>query len=153
MNSNDRAWAAGLFEGEGCISFVRDHSVYLQLVMTDQDVVERFAGIVGVGTTKQLASRSSKHRTVYSWGVYNKADAGRVLAMLIEYFGERRKTKAIEGLTRLAYNMGSRSTWTHCRKGHMLTQLSRQRRCLTCKREAAARSYAEGKRIVRQSTI
>ena len=48
------AWAAGLFEGEGCITLSRvGGRVYLSLSISmhgrDRDVLDRFAGVVGVG--------------------------------------------------------------------------------------------------------
>jgi hypothetical protein len=47
------AWAAGLFEGEGCWNaYVRKGGkvqMQVRLEMTDKDVVERFAAIVGCG--------------------------------------------------------------------------------------------------------
>src|SRR4051812_7873246 len=47
------AWAAGLFEGEGCISYIRpwgrEPDIQVALVMTDEDVVRRFDEIVDRG--------------------------------------------------------------------------------------------------------
>ena len=48
-------WAAGLFEGEGCVSLRRamkgNHIeyAYLQLKMTDKAIVERFRDVFGFG--------------------------------------------------------------------------------------------------------
>lgn len=48
------AWAAGLFEGEGCASFRSSHrtkrSFDLALASTDEDVVRRFLATVKHGT-------------------------------------------------------------------------------------------------------
>jgi len=42
------AWAAGLFEGEGCITRQRNN-INLVLTTTDEDVIRRWWGIVGAG--------------------------------------------------------------------------------------------------------
>ena len=45
-------WAAGLFEGEGCMTWRdKEHKrPYLKLTMTDFDVVQKFAEIVNCGS-------------------------------------------------------------------------------------------------------
>ncbi len=62
MKACDMAWAAGLFEGEGCIVYLRhgprtSDGCYwterqLQLTITDRDVLERFLQIVEVGVIR-----------------------------------------------------------------------------------------------------
>ena len=42
------AWAAGLFEGEGTITRC-DGRLHLRMQLTDLEVLERFAEIVGTG--------------------------------------------------------------------------------------------------------
>ena len=45
----ERAWAAGLFEGEGSISSSAAQRPRLQLKMTNEESVRRFASAMGVG--------------------------------------------------------------------------------------------------------
>jgi hypothetical protein len=50
----DIAWAAGLFEGEGCCYLRKRNDrqgryVRMEVAMTDRDVIERFAQAVGFG--------------------------------------------------------------------------------------------------------
>lgn len=103
MNSyllSDLAWAAGLFEGEGSFylhtSGKDGKNVYCKasLGMTDQDVVERFASIVGFGAiyTNQLKSG----KTNYKWAVASFEYVQAVVCLLWSQLGERRKAKAIE---------------------------------------------------------
>jgi len=55
------AWAAGLFEGEGCITMTSGHAV-LRLSNTDEWVVRRFAEIVGRGVVYgPYENRSNDH--------------------------------------------------------------------------------------------
>jgi hypothetical protein len=52
-SAEEIAWAAGLFEGEGCISYIRpwgrEPDIQAALAMTDEDVVRRFDEIVDRG--------------------------------------------------------------------------------------------------------
>lgn len=67
-SSNDRAWAAGLFEGEGWITDRDKNSVQIGLGMTDRDVVERFAFIAGYGNIRvKIDNRNGERKTMYVW--------------------------------------------------------------------------------------
>jgi hypothetical protein len=92
------AWAAGLFEGEGCISATKDVRKYggiswypnLTLGMTDKDVVERFQRIVGVGVLYVRQWPGEKKKDLWVWSVQNRADFEKVMELLQPWFGERR---------------------------------------------------------------
>src|SRR4051812_10898075 len=82
------AWAAGLFEGEGCL---RVNDTYgakrprAELVSTDEDVVRRFHAIVGVGNVhgpypSRNPERGHKPKTV--WACAARADFAHVAALL-----------------------------------------------------------------------
>lgn len=102
------AWAAGLFEGEGCItvqhnrnrdgSLKRARTVVLKLQMTDRDVVERFADVVGCGSIVEQRQdrRSPTWKTMYRWQVASRDQVIEVLLQLVPHFGERRRAKALE---------------------------------------------------------
>jgi hypothetical protein len=60
-----RAWAAGLYEGEGSCGMGSRGYPRLLLGMTDRDVVERFREVLGFGsihTPKPQAGRKQMHR-------------------------------------------------------------------------------------------
>lgn len=100
------AWAAGLFEGEGCITIcnVKDRHhrlplLRLQVQMTDSDVVERFARIVACGSVSpELRFGRPHHKPTYRWLVSSRAECERLLLMFLPYFGERRLRRAHEML-------------------------------------------------------
>lgn len=99
------AWAAGLFEGEGCISLQRGRqsSVLLSLKMTDKDVVDRFARLME--TTSRIyvyEGRKETHKTLYCWATAEVGSVERILHGLLPHFGERRSGRALEALARLA---------------------------------------------------
>ena len=91
-------WAAGLFEGEGCI-YSGKNSRQLILQMSDKDVVESFCDIVGVGSVKEqdIAKRTGNpnHKKGYRWIVCNKKDIISVLDKLLPYLGNQRAYKAL----------------------------------------------------------
>ena len=94
------AWAAGVFEGEGCIIARANTSGELIIGMTDRDVLERFHEIVGVGTiTTEL--RKPPHSTCYRWSVSNARDCTMVLEALLPWFCERRTAVATALLERM----------------------------------------------------
>ena len=101
------AWAAGLFEGEGSITYSRFRngvkSPVLSLEMTDLDIVKRFREIVGVDNA--ISSRNRKDngncKTIYSYRVGAKADIIRILDSFLPLFGNRRAHKALTILDQL----------------------------------------------------
>jgi hypothetical protein len=67
----DRSWAAGLFEGEGCICIHSAGSrryvmLAVVLTMTDRAAVEEFASIVG-GSVRAEKIKNRDHRQAFTW--------------------------------------------------------------------------------------
>jgi hypothetical protein len=91
------AWAAGLFEGEGCFAWTGTPSVILG--MTDRDIVERFAAIVGFGLLYEEPRRPPE-QTLYRWRANGFENVQAVLAMLWQWLGPRRRARAVEVLRR-----------------------------------------------------
>ena len=96
-------WAAGLFEGEGCIT--KSEGYYaLQLGMTDEDVVRDFAEAVGYGNVNSWHSPSHKskgYKKMYNWKVKKKSEVYRILEAMLPYLGNRRAYKALNCLDEL----------------------------------------------------
>lgn len=101
----DMAWAAGLFEGEGCINYSPvvgspwgQRRRRLNLEMTDGDVVRRFASIVGAGNVRRSRRQNrvnrENHHTIYIWECGRWADTERILQAFLPYLGKRRRKKA-----------------------------------------------------------
>ena len=88
------AWAAGLFEGEGCISA----NNVLRLQMTDKDVVERFRDIIGFGKIYHYPPRDSSRKETWTWYLQKRVNVRYVLGKLLPYFGQRRAYKALNML-------------------------------------------------------
>lgn len=98
----DVAWAAGLFEGEGCFSIVRvgttGMSFTASLYSTDRDVVERFGEVVGVGTVREKTKGPAwldHHKTQWRWQA-GADDAVTVARLLMPHLGTRRSKRGLE---------------------------------------------------------
>ena len=102
MTDAGLAWAAGLFEGEGCSWTSRNKNgtvkIGLSVTSTDRDVLERFAAIVG-GTGRVRAraknpTRNAATKPVFQWTTQEREDVRRILRLMRPLLGERRAAKA-----------------------------------------------------------
>lgn len=115
------AWAAGLFEGEGCFGIYARGSrpnsvnVQLRLAMTDRDAVERFAAIVNIPVNGPRTRRTNE-KPLWECVTQHRGECKRIAAMLLPHLCERRAAKAQEILDLPdTKSLGER---THCPKGH-----------------------------------
>jgi hypothetical protein len=107
VNREKLAWAAGLFEGEGCFSgqahvngVVGRRSVRAQVKMSDRDRVELFASIVDVGRVHACKpSPFASHKPVFQWRVTSFEEVQHVVAILWPWLGPRRRARAAEVLS------------------------------------------------------
>jgi hypothetical protein len=142
----DVAWAAGLFEGEGCISYgVKRGNVIVQVRMTDRDIIERLHAVVPCPKIGIVLPKSDHHKTQYRWTLTAPDRIREFLNMTLPYFGERRSTRAQELLAFLDTRPGRgarNGRKTHCPKGHEYTPENTTpigpdktwRACRTCNR-------------------
>jgi hypothetical protein len=152
-NEVDIAWAAGLFEGEGCLNVFRKRpgakvQVQARLGMTDRDVVERFQAVIGFGKIHVHRPGTNGHKPVPTWCVYEAEKVVEFIELVLPFLGSRRYAKALEvreaALTVRPHNEKK----THCPKGHgfegdnLVLEPIRggryvARRCRTCRKEQA----------------
>jgi hypothetical protein len=102
----DIAWAAGLFEGEGCITKLnRGTTIQLSITSTDYDVLEKFKGIVGCGTIYLNGTpRKDTHKQAYRWALSASRDVKVILGLIRPHLCLRRAEKADEALLILSRN-------------------------------------------------
>ena len=85
-------WAAGLFEGEGSIALRGDRPCRLQVKMTTEVSVRRFADAVGTGTGRVYGPygphKAQPNRTPYFIWVGEYEDATAVANLLVDYVSE-----------------------------------------------------------------
>jgi hypothetical protein len=93
--TNEIYWIAGLLEGEGCFHAqrqFRSYNVLIQLAMTDEDVIERAAKILGWKQRKPCRPRAHQHKTVYSVGICGARALGW-MQTVYPLMGKRRQAK------------------------------------------------------------
>lgn len=96
-NEADFAWLAGLLEGEGCFtnSFQngnKEATPRIQLTMTDEDVVERAANLLGTKVTS-TNWRTKGDKAVFRTSLARQDDLKIILTKIYPYMGQRRKEK------------------------------------------------------------
>lgn len=90
--TNDEAWAAGLFDGEGSVGADR-----LQLKMVDRETVERFRDVVGCGTVygpyaNRTGEKDGYARSDYYLWVAVREDRFEVAHLLYPLLSSVRRT-------------------------------------------------------------
>jgi len=91
----DIAWAAGIVEGEGCVSVMPQlRQVRVQVDMADEDVVRRLHETFGIGTVSQQVRANRK--VLYRWNINNRIEVARFLGALAPRMGLRRRQKFLE---------------------------------------------------------
>ncbi len=95
----DLAWAAGLFEGEGCIYMHPNHTVptvRVEVTSTDLDVLEHFQQVVGFGTISPHVRAKPHHKLPYKWRGSGHERSQALVAMFWPWLGPRRRGRAAE---------------------------------------------------------
>jgi hypothetical protein len=118
MNKKDLeiAWAAGLWEGEGCFSMSRTSTGRIQaqaiISSVDKDVIEKFHKIVEFGTIKirQPAEGRSEKQVSYVWSVSSISKFSELALMFWPYLGQRRRARAIEIIDLVSKNVDRRQS-------------------------------------------
>ena len=93
------SWAAGLFEGEGSLGWRmyrgRPSSPIAQLISTDEDVVRRFASVIGLGNVNGPYQYGEK-KPYWQWSAIGFEKVQHVVASLWHELGVRRRERARE---------------------------------------------------------
>lgn len=123
------AWAAGLFEGEGCIAVSRRanklHDQWsLVLASTDLDVLKRLQTVVGMGNITGPLGRSD-HKPYWTWRVTRREHVYALLVAIYPWLLQRRQDRALECLAAInKQGYGVR----RCAQGHLWNRASVVRR-------------------------
>jgi hypothetical protein len=117
FNREEVAWAAGLFEGEGCWSWnARTGSPGASMKSTDEDVLRKFVRIVGVGGVHGPHIGTGK--PIWGWNVNSFQQVQHLACLFWVHLGDRRKEKLCERLTQSVGHIATRYR-TSCPKGHL----------------------------------
>ena len=119
----DIAWAAGLFDGEGCVFMSRQkrlnrpsdgYALKLSMSMVHKPTLQEFAKVVQRGAVVVHRSGRSRvnRRDSWQWAVYN-AKAIEVLKLLLPYLRTKHEEALLglrfEGLAKTSYPKGGRT--------------------------------------------
>lgn len=103
IKENDLYWLAGLLEGEGSFTIKANKiSVCISVEMTDKDIIERAANIVGKGNIYYCKARKSNYKSSWKWNLTYPTDCFKLMNLLIPLMGERRSAKIKECLVVVA---------------------------------------------------
>lgn len=115
MTSDQSAWAAGFYEGEGCCHVKKQGGVLLEMSQVNLEPLQRFADIVGVGRiTFYAKTRDAQQRPFYKWTAASYADAHKVYAMIGPWLSVERRLKFEMALSRCTRGEHR----VVCRNGH-----------------------------------
>lgn len=152
MKETDRAWLAGLVEGEGCFNAAKGLP-RVTVKMTDEDVIRRAREVAGVGQVMGPHANGRK-LPIWTWHVTKGHEAVAMMLFLYPYLGERRRAKIssiVEPWLDLEdYGPGAHGRQkTHCSHGHLYDAENtcwyvradggQGRSCRACSRDKARR--------------
>jgi len=92
----DRAWAAGLYEGEGSFHFAGVVPT-IKLAMCDREIVERFAKVIGRGQIYHPKKGKDHWNEVYWWQA-SGTQVEEIIGFLWPYLGTRRRGQIMNAL-------------------------------------------------------
>lgn len=96
--THEVAWAAGLFEGEGCISKqsgATKRCVRLNIDSTDLDVLERLPRIFTVGTITGPTCIANR-KPIWHYNINKQGDILMVMELIGPFLGKRRMARWLE---------------------------------------------------------
>lgn len=100
MSQVDAAWVAGLFEGEGCITWTERGQAGMTVSSTDRDVIERLHAVVGFGSVVAKQPRTQNRKPYWLWKVGSQ-EGFLAVADQIEPFLMSRRTARLEEVRKL----------------------------------------------------
>ena len=142
------AWAAGFYDGEGCMSLTTATSYKVSIVQVDPAVLLKFqAAVLGLGTLQgpyKTASMGENHKPRWQF-VATGASAQAVVAMLWEFLGDVKKEQALKclhagGFRPPVWRGGADEDPRVCGRGHRFAgNRTKAGQCRPCMRLADAR--------------
>lgn len=107
VTSEQVAWFAGLFEGEGYLSFSKERRKgrsgghwRLGLGMSDEDIINRIQTMFGGSIHKwTLSHKKPTYKDMFSWNVTKQAHILEIVDVIYPLMGKRRQAKFDEFIT------------------------------------------------------
>lgn len=95
MKDIDRAWLAGLYEGEGCCAKAGTCSYQIYIKMTDEDIIRRVHALFDSGSVYVIPTDGVR-KEAYKWIIGHRKDVERFIYLTSEFLGKRRNEKFLE---------------------------------------------------------
>lgn len=149
LSSEEIAWLAGIYEGEGSCSITNGRAIRIEITMTDKDIIDRICNLTGLGRVRILPSRNEKYKQAFNWGL-GSLNAVSFLNVIMPWLGERRAARAKAAVKNWTTNKRqANKTDTECTKGHLYDISSNWRAkdgsCHLCHLDACRRFRAKKK--------
>jgi hypothetical protein len=149
------AWLAGIYEGEGSCAITTGRAIRVEIVMTDQDVIDRIQFVTGLGSVTSLAPRGENYKPAYRWSIGSIGAVGFLNAIL-PWLGKRRADRAQNAIDNWNSNKKqSIAADIACINGHFYDQPGNRRTkygtCHLCNLAASAR-YRQKRRALQTSS-
>lgn len=87
MNTHDAAWLAGLFDGEGWISWPNPKCVStfrIGIASTSRELLEKVQAVTGTGRLKERDRTNENHSRFYVWYCYS-GNASTILRQILPW--------------------------------------------------------------------
>lgn len=151
LNREELAWAAGFYEGEGCISSDKTLRPRIFIHQVGREPLDKFRDVVGCGMVRGPYGPpvgSPNRQPIHSYELEGFTDVQALVAMIWSWLSERRQRQAVEILNRYLTRVlkpNKNASKTHCAKGHPFTPdniypgAMGSRRCRTCHRQDGLR--------------
>lgn len=103
MDQVDIGWVAGIIEGEGtiCSRPRKNGSTYVEVLMTDEDTIQRLHSITEMGHKRGPYFRENR-KPFWVWHVADSSDVARLLGAIYPIMSQRRQEvigQAVEHLS------------------------------------------------------
>lgn len=119
MKTRDVCWLAGIVEGEGYIGIATSKSPVLQIYMTDRDVLDRVAVLMG-GRVSGPYARLDKRQSIFKVALYGNRAASWLMT-LYPQLGVRRRQAVRETLAVWRTYIAHCRDREYCKRGHRLS--------------------------------
>ena len=119
IDREDLAWAAGIFEGEGCIAKQSSHRkawhIGLSVENTDLELLEKFQRVIGnLGHIYKRKRRSTKHKRHWVWRTDKFEEVQATISYIWPWLLTRRRERAKElFVSYLTRHIPIKGTWFH----------------------------------------
>lgn len=140
----EHAWAAGFWDGEGCVSVTYvNHNrprIVVQIAQTHREVLDRFQSALGYGNVLgPYPPRAKNHNEYWVWRVEGVSHLNSIREALGPYLSSVK-------LKQMDYALEVRRVWEEtgtCKHGHRLSQSPKGHwRCVTCQSEQGKKNTA-----------